>query len=159
VTTLPNPESTVDPASFTVRRSVFIAATREKVWAAVTEPEHLTKWWCTRAEFAQLAAGTEGYFAFDGYGNLATRIEEVDPPNAVSYRWGQMITDDNADDDHFAQSTVFRFTLDEVEGGTLLTVVESGFETLTDPSRSMDENRDGWNTELDELVAYLDGAA
>jgi hypothetical protein len=40
-----------------------------------------------------------------------------------------------------------------------LTVVESGFDTLSDPAASMESNRGGWNSELDELVAYLEGVS
>ena len=35
-------------------------------------------------------------------------------------------------------------------------VVESGFGTLADPAASMESNRMGWDSELDELVAYLE---
>ena len=44
-------------------------------------------------------------------------------------------------------------------GGTTLTVVESGFDALGDPIARMEDNRGGWTSELDELVAYLEGSA
>ena len=56
-------------------------------------------------------------------------------------------------------STVFRFTLMPADGGTQLTVVESGFQNLEDPFSRMEDNRGGWTSELDELVAYLEGSA
>lgn len=59
----------------------------------------------------------------------------------------------------WARSTVFRFTLEPIASGTQLTVVESGFETLSDPAASLEGNRGGWDFELDELVAYLEGGA
>jgi len=55
------------------------------------------------------------------------------------------------------ETTVFRFTLESVGAGTQLTVVESGFDALRDPSAGMESNRGGWDFELDELVAYLEG--
>ena len=50
-------------------------------------------------------------------------------------------------------------TLEAIEGGTQLTVVESGFDTLSTPVESMESNRGGWDHELDELVAYLEGGS
>ena len=42
----------------------------------------------------------------------------------------------------------------------MLTVVESGFESLAGGTayrrRRLQENKDGWNEELDELLAYLE---
>ena len=56
------------------------------------------------------------------------------------------------------ETTVFRFTLEAVDAGTQFTVVESGLDALPDPATSMDSNRGGWDFELDELIAYLEGS-
>ena len=151
-----NEPSVIDPEAFTVTRTVTIAASIEKVWAAITEPEHISRWFGQKAVLDGLVEGANGVFSFEGYGDFPVRIEQLDPLRSISYRWGN----DNAastgsiDEDH---STVFRFTLEPVDGGTRLTVVETGFDTLTDPAASMEGNRGGWNSELDELVAYLEG--
>ena len=80
-------------------------------------------------------------------------IEEIDAPRMVAYRWGG----DDASTVEPVRSTMFRFTLEPRGGGTQLTVVESGFDALADPAASMEDNRGGWDAELDELVAYLEG--
>ena len=151
-----NQPSTVDSEEFTVRRTVTISASIDKVWAAVTETEHIVKWFGQRAVLDKVAVGGAGTFSFDGYGDFPVQIEELDPPHTIAYRWGnesaKAITPIDPN-----RSTVFRFTLESIAGGTQLTVVESGFDTLTDPAASMEDNRGGWNSELDELVAYLEG--
>ena len=159
MTTTTNPESVIDPGSFTVTRTIRIAANPAKVWSAITDPAQLSRWFGQRAEFTELAVGATGFIGFDGYGDFAARIEELNPPHSITYRWGSVMTDDNRDDDLFEKSTIFRLTLEEVDGDTSLTVVESGFETLDDPRRSMEDNRGGWNSELDELVVYVEGVA
>ena len=155
-----NQPSVVDSDEFTVRRTVTIAAPIEKVWAAVTEPEHISRWFGQAAVLDELAVGAHGSFTWDDYGTIPVRIEELDPPRVVAYRWsnesGNAIAVDSVDPEH---STVFRFTLEAVEGGTQLTVVESGFDTLSTPAESMESNRGGWDHELDELVAYLEGGS
>jgi len=85
------------------------------------------------------------------------QIEEVDAPNVIAYRWGGP-TDDPTKPIDPTRSTVFRFTLDAVDGGTQLTVVETGFNFGDDPAGNMEQHRGGWDSELDELVAYIEGA-
>ena len=153
-----NQPSIVDSGEFTVRRTVTIAAPIDKVWAAVTETEHIVKWFGQGAVLDKVAVGGSGTFSFDGYGDFPVQIEELDPPHVIAYRWGNESAKAISPIDP-NRSTVFRFTLEPIEGGTQLTVVESGFDTLTDPAASMEDNRGGWNSELDELVAYLEGVS
>jgi uncharacterized protein YndB with AHSA1/START domain len=150
-----NEQSVID--GFTVRRTIHINAPIEKVWAAVTEPQHLAKWFPDRAALEPVAVGATGTFAWDDYGTQPVIVEALDAPTSISYRWGNETPGSAAvDPDH---STVFTFTLAEVAGGTRLTVTETGFETLADPAAGLESNRGGWNFELDELVTYLEGAA
>jgi uncharacterized protein YndB with AHSA1/START domain len=152
-----NPPSIVDSDAFTVSRTIRINAPIEKVWAAVTKAEHISKWFGQVAVLDDVAVGATGVFGFTGYGDFPVRIEELDPPHLIAFRWGN-------DNTHSApldsgQTTLFRFTLEELDGGTRLTVVESGFDSLTDPAGSLEGNRQGWNEELDELAAYVEGLA
>jgi len=155
-----NPQSVVNSDDFTVRRTISIKAPIDKVWAAITEAQHLARWFPQSAVLTDVSVGAEGVFTWDGYEDFAVRIEELDPPHMIAYRWSNdnargVPTTRIAD----SQSTVFRFTLEPIEGGTQLTVIESGFGSLSDPAGSMESNRGGWNSELDELVAYLEGGS
>lgn len=154
-----NPVSVVDEGELTVRRTIFIAAPVEKVWSAVTEPAHISQWF-GQAEFEGRGAGNHGTLTFPGYGVVPLRIEAIDEPHSVTYRWGN---DDalgtpaaELDEQH---STVFTFTLEPVEGGTQLTVAESGFENTSDPLANLESHRQGWDGELDKLVALFEGGA
>ena len=151
--------SMVDEGQFTVRRTIRIAAPIEKVWSAVTEPAHISKWF-GRARFDGAGVGATGTLTFDGYGAVPVRVEAIDEPRMVSYRWGN---DDalgeleaEVDPEH---STVFTFTLESVPDGTELTVVETGFETTSDPAANLESHREGWDSELDKLVALLEGGS
>ncbi|MDQ1553350.1 MAG: hypothetical protein QOK46_428, partial [Microbacteriaceae bacterium] len=126
-----NQPSIVDSGEFTVRRTITIAAPIEKVWAAITEAEHIARWFGQTAVLDTVAVGAGGVFSFDGFGTFPVRIEELDPPHAIAYRWSNEPTFSDApiDPDH---STVFRFTLEPQGSGTQLTVVESGFDTNLD---------------------------
>lgn len=154
-----NPSSVIDESEFSVRRTIRIAAPIAKVWAAVTEPEQISRWF-GRAQFDGRHAGALGTLTWPDRDPIPVRIEAVDEPRSVSYRWGNDdasgVVPETLDDAH---STVFTFTLEEVDGGTELMVVETGFERTSDPVANLDDHRDGWNGELDKLVALLEGGA
>ena len=153
-----NEPSLVDSGEFTVRRTITIAASIEKVWAAITEATHVARWFGQSAVLDTVTVGSVGIFSFDGHGDFPVRIEECDPPRTIASRWGDGDPHavDPLDPD---RSTVFRFVLDVVDGGTQFRVVESGFGGLSDPAASMESHRGGWDAELDEQVAYLDGGS
>ncbi len=153
-----NQQSVIDADEFTVRRTIRIAAPVDKVWAAVTEPEHISRWF-GRVVLDRPGAGAKGTISWPDRGGLPLRIEKMDRPRTVAYRWcnddASGVTPDEFDEEH---STVFTFTLEQVPGGTELTVVETGFETTSDPTANMDSHRSGWDSELDKLVALLESS-
>ena len=148
--------SLVDTETFTVRRTIDIAAPVARVWSAVTEPEHVSRWF-GRTELDGTGPGATGTMTFDGHGAIPLRLESLDPQRSVTYRW--------SNDDALgappteldeATSTVFTFSLEPVGDGTRLTVVESGFERTSDPLGNLESHRGGWDSELDKLVALVE---
>jgi uncharacterized protein YndB with AHSA1/START domain len=153
-----NQPSVVDQDALSVRRTILISAPVEKVWSAVTEPEHISRWF-GRASFDGAGVGTRGTLTF-GDRRIPLRVEAMVEPTTVTYRWGNddalAVLPDEVDDEH---STVFTFTLDPVEGGTRLTVVETGFETTSAPAENLEDHRGGWDSELDKLIALFGGGS
>jgi uncharacterized protein YndB with AHSA1/START domain len=153
-----NPPSIVDEGTFTVRRTISIAAPVEKVWSAVTEPEHISSWF-GRTVLDGSGVGARGTMTFGDQPPIPLRVEAIDAPRMVAYRW----TNDDAAGQppqqvDNARSTVFTFTLEPAPEGTRLTVVETGFEATSDPAENLESHRTGWDSELDKLVALLEGA-
>jgi len=152
--TTPNPPAVIDDENFSVSRTITIAATPDRVWQAITEPEHIVKWFGSGATLDRLEAGGKGTWTFDGYGDVPILVEAMDPMRSITYRWG----DTTSPDIDPAASTVFTLTLTPIDGGTQLHVVETGFQTLANPKRQMSDNQEGWTSELDKLVALLGGS-
>jgi uncharacterized protein YndB with AHSA1/START domain len=153
-----NPASVVDEDAFTVRRTIRIKAPVEKVWQAVTQPEYVSRWF-GRTVLDGAGVGATGTMTFPDYGSIPLRVEEWDEPRRVAYRWNN----DDAlgklpDGIQEAGSTVFTLTLDEIDGGTQLTVVEVGFENTSEPLANLESHRTGWDSELDKLVALLENS-
>ena len=153
-----NKPSTIDETGFAVRRTIRIAAPIEKVWSAVTEPEHISAWF-GRATFDGTDVGSQGTLSWPEH-TVPLRIEALDAPRMVAYRWNN----DDAQGQHREQfkvegSTVFTFTLEPVPDGTQLTVVETGFEDTSDAAANLESHRQGWDGELDKLVALLESGS
>lgn len=151
-----NPASVVDEDAFTVRRTIRINAPIKKVWQAITQPEHISRWF-GRTVLDGVGVGATGTMTFPDYGSIPIRVEEWDEPRRVGYRWNN--------DDALGElpegveekrSTVFTFSLEEIDGGTQLSVVEVGFENTSEPLANLESHRTGWNEELDKLVALVE---
>ena len=83
------------------------------------------------------------------------RVERVEEPTVFGFTW--QIYGLPEDD---PRRTYVEFTLEPVDTGTRLTVVESGFAQLAEDAyrKAYDGNSQGWVSELGELAAYLDAA-
>src|SRR5262245_904016 len=60
---------------------------RELVWAAITEPEQLAKWFVSAVELEDLRPGAKIRFMFEQFGNPLGVIETVEPLHRFSFRW------------------------------------------------------------------------
>ncbi|TDE91534.1 hypothetical protein EXU48_15410 [Occultella glacieicola] len=149
-----NPPAVIDADAFSVRRTIRINAPREKVWRTVTEPDLVSQWF-GELVLTGTGVGAHGTIGWPDQPDVPIRVDTFEPPSMVSYRWcneeGPPL--DAVDEE---RSTVFTFTLEETPDGTLLTVVETGFDNTGDPAVNMASHRDGWDGELDKLVALLE---
>jgi uncharacterized protein YndB with AHSA1/START domain len=135
-----------------VTRTVHINAHRSAVWAAITEPELVSEWFGDTAAI-DLRVGAPGRLGWSDFGEFRIVVEEIDEPNAFAFRWAR----EKDTDPRPGNSTLVRFLLTDKDGGTELTVRETGWEEYEgDVEAAMKDNTGGWVSELDELVAFLD---
>ncbi|MGH8760467.1 MAG: SRPBCC family protein, partial [Burkholderiales bacterium] len=82
-------------------------------------------------------------------------VERVEPETLMSYRWHPYAVDP-AIDYSKEERTLVTFTLKEADGGTLLTVTETGFDKVP-PGRRMEAfrmNSGGWEAQLKNIDRY-----
>jgi uncharacterized protein YndB with AHSA1/START domain len=129
----------------TVERSIWIAAPRERVWQAVTDPTQIAQWFAPGTSFSQNGD------------TISVRIGETDMDVAIIVRVDppRQITTRNLPD----RSITTTYTLEEENGGTRFTVTETGFESLPEDARKerLDQNGKGWEMALENLKASIDG--
>ncbi|MCY0926761.1 SRPBCC domain-containing protein [Streptomyces sp. H27-H1] len=132
-----------------IERDTLIEAPLERVWPLVAEPGF---WVADEGSLAgTVAKEGESIVARNSeYGDFPVRVEKVEPPTYLAYRWasafpGQELRADN--------STLVEFTLSREGDKTRLRVVESGFAALAGSEelrgKALKDNTGGWPQVLD----------
>lgn len=110
----------------------------ERVWSAITEPEHLAQWFPSTIE-GERRAGAPLRFTFPG--DIVDPIDgemlAFEPPRLMELRWGP---------------DVLRFELRPRSDGTELTLLD----VLEERGKATRDGT-GWHTCLDALTASLSG--
>ncbi len=143
----------------TIEKQILLQAPRPRVWRAIADSQEFGRWF--RAEFdgpftpgARLTAR----ITYPGYEHLTmqVQIERVEPERLLSYRWHPTATDTSVDYSN-EPTTLVEFRLEEVEGGTRLTVVESGFDRIPLARRAaaLKANDNGWAGQMKAIERYL----
>jgi uncharacterized protein YndB with AHSA1/START domain len=139
-----------------IEREVLIDAPLDVVWSVITEPEHVGRWFSDSASI-DLRPGGEVILRWERHGSEHWRVERVDPPHYVSFRWLREAQEPA--ELHEGNSTLVEFSLAAEGEGTRLRVVESGFRELAgseeENAKDAEEHRSGWELELGELREYV----
>ena len=145
-----------------IERETVIAAPVERVWALLTEAEHLGRWFGDAGAELELRPGGALSLNWERYGTVRGRVVDVEAPRRFSYRWA-VLRESFDSEPVEGNSTLVEFTLEAEGDGTRLRVVESGFDKLfADPAKQderAEDNRKGWASELDELREYAERVA
>jgi uncharacterized protein YndB with AHSA1/START domain len=131
-----------------VERTLELTAPVDRVWRALTEPEELARWFPDRVDQAEVKAGVDGRFVWEKHGSFAFRIEAVEPPRRLVWRWAR---DPKTPLDEGVTTRVEWVLEPRSDGGTTLRLCESGFVRPED----QESNDKGWDAELKELVELL----
>ena len=142
-----------------VEKKKLLRAPRSRVWKALTNAGEFGSWFGMQidGEFTP-GAHLRGTLTKDLKGmTFDLWIDRVDAEHHFSYRWHPFAIDPKVD--YSAEpTTLVEFTLAEAEGGTLLTVVESGFDALPPARReaAFPMNARGWEIQVENVARYLD---
>ena len=140
-----------------ISRDIVIKAPRERVIKAIVDPDTMAKWFF-QGWRGDWKVGGLVWFNFEGYGEVPAILTTLEPEKLV-FRWSRL-------DPECASPTLDDLALDvsfEAENhpeGTLLKVLESGYERLSDADYATDfpDHEQGWTSELAELVTLVETA-
>jgi uncharacterized protein YndB with AHSA1/START domain len=139
-----------------IEQEILIATSVERVWAVLTEADHIGNWFGTGIP-AKVELRPGGSFVVDHgrHGPLIGRVEEVEPPRRLTYRLSQS---PSGEEPASGNATLVEFTLHPAPGGTRLSVVESGFAELEMPADYVAtrerQNSANWPGKLEKLREY-----
>ena len=142
-----------------VEREILIDAPPDIVWSVLTEPEHVGSWFSDSAAI-DLRPGGELILTWDEHGAVYWRVERIDPPHFVSFRWLRPMQGlSGGVEPPEGNSTLVEFSLGAEGEATRLRVVESGFRELAgseqENAKDAKEHSRGWELELGELRDYV----
>lgn len=138
-----------------IEREIHIQAPPERVWRLLTEAEHISRWFGDSTE-VDLRPGGQMIFTWARFGSHLAQVERLEPPTFFSYRWARQPGEYPVE----GNSTLVEFTLTAADAGTVLRVVETGFDSLKVSAQEKDtavtQNIQGWRNELAELKQYAE---
>ncbi len=136
-----------------IERKVLLRAPRARVWQALSNAEEFGSWFGVRLQGKTFAPGqrTQGTITHPGYEYIVFEvcIERMEPEKLLAWRWHPAAVEQGVDYSS-EPTTLVTFELEDAEGGTLLTVVESGFDNVP-PHRRLGAfrmNSEGWDQQM-----------
>jgi len=147
-----------------IEKKVLLRAPRARVWRALTNSDEFAAWFTGVRFPGAFAPGARmrGTLTMPGHENqtFEITIERMEPERLFSYRWHPAAIDPAVD--YSAEpTTLVEFTLEEVAGGTMLTVVESGFDRipLARRAQAFGSNDKGWAAQIKNIERYVGTAS
>jgi uncharacterized protein YndB with AHSA1/START domain len=152
-----------DPADVStdrIEKKILLRVPPARVWRALTDPVQFGQWFGARMPPDPFAPGktARAPITHPGYEHvtLEITIEKMEPERLFSWRWHPHAVDPERDYSK-DPTTLVVFTLEEAEGGTLLTVVESGFDKVPSAYRAtaFRSNTGGWTEQMKSIERHV----
>src|SRR5688572_11223314 len=142
-----------------IEKRVVLRAPRSRVWRAISDAQEFGTWFRVNLEGAFVAgAATRGKITSKGYEHVTVdlQVERIEPERYFSYRWHPYAIDP-ATDYSAEPTTLVEFILEEADGGTALTIIESGFDKipLARRAEAFRMNDQGWGGQIRNLERYV----
>jgi uncharacterized protein YndB with AHSA1/START domain len=151
--------TTTAAATDRIEKQVVLRAPRARVWRALTSAGEFGAWFGAKiAGPFTPGARVRGQITTTGYEHVTMEItiERMEPERLFSYRWHPYAIDPAVD--YSAEpTTLVIFELHDVPEGTLLTVVESGFDAIPLERRAAAyrANTGGWAAQMENIQRHV----
>ena len=142
-----------------IEKHFQVRAKRSRVWRAISDAEEFGTWFGMKLDRSFAPGATVmGRITIPGYEHVTVEIlvEQVEPEGYFSYRWHPYAVDPAVD--YAAEpTTLVEFRLEERDGGTAITITESGFDRLPANRRAeaFRMNEAGWAGQSKNLARHV----
>jgi uncharacterized protein YndB with AHSA1/START domain len=142
-----------------IEKTIDLKAPVSRVWRALTDHHEFGKWFRVRLEHPFVPGQvSRGQITYPGYEHLRWEavVQKMEPERLFSFTWHPYAVDPKQDYSG-EPLTLVEFILERTATGTLLRIVESGFDKL--PSTRRDEafrmNEEGWSIQLGNIAQHV----
>jgi uncharacterized protein YndB with AHSA1/START domain len=145
-----------------IEKTIELKAPVSRVWRALTDHREFGTWFRVRLD-APFVPGqvSRGQLTYPGYEHVRWEVlvQRMEPERLFSFTWHPYAVDPSQDYSA-EQPTLVEFTLQAIPSGTLLRVVEAGFDKLPSKRRleAFRMNEGGWNEQMQNIARHVDQA-
>ena len=143
-----------------IEKDIVLKAPRSRVWKAISDPAEFGTWFIVDMSGVKFEPGkpVQAKMTYPGHEGMPFEmvVDRIEPERLFSFRWHPYGIDLNYDYSS-EPLTLIVFALEEVAGGTKLTVTESGFDSipLARRAEAFRMNSQGWAQQLRNIEAYV----
>jgi uncharacterized protein YndB with AHSA1/START domain len=157
-----------------IEKQIFLRAPRQRVWRALVDSKEFGTWFGVKfagpfTPGARVRGTVVGTAVDAGIAKLQKQyagvpfeitVDRIEPERLLSFRWHPNAVEPGVDYTR-EPTTLIVFTLEDVTGGVLLTVTESGFDQipLERRAQAFEANDQGWSMVIQLIDKYLAKAA
>lgn len=147
------------PSTDRIEKRIELKAPIARVWRALTDHEEFGAWFRVQLE-APFVPGetTRGRITYPGYEHMVMEVtvQRMEKERLFSFRWHPYAVDPKVDYSK-EPTTLVEFTLEKTASGTLLKVVESGFDALPAERRAeaFRANDGGWEQQMKNIEGHV----
>jgi uncharacterized protein YndB with AHSA1/START domain len=142
-----------------IEKAIALQAPVSWVWRALTDHNEFGMWFRVRLEGPFVPGQvSRGHITYPGYEHLRWEavVQKMEPERLFSFTWHPYAVD--PDEDYAREPpTLVEFTLQATPTGTLLRVVESGFDKLPNKRRleAFRMNEGGWSEQVKNIAQHV----
>lgn len=142
-----------------IEKRIELKAQPARIWRALTDYREFGEWFGVKLEGPFLPGEVaRGHITYPGYEHLLLEctVVQMEPERLFSFTWHPYAIEPHTD--YSAEPpTLVEFHLEPTETGTLLTVIESGFENIPAHRRleAFRMNDGGWAQQIQNIERHV----
>jgi uncharacterized protein YndB with AHSA1/START domain len=142
-----------------IEKRIELKAPVARVWRALTDHREFGEWFRVKLD-GPFTPGqvSRGHITYPGYEHLKWEavVQKMEPERLLSFTWHPYAVDPEVDYSK-ETPTLVEFKLEKTANGTLLILIESGFDKLPAHRRleAFPRNDGGWTEQMKNIEAYV----
>jgi len=142
-----------------IEKRIELKAPRSRVWRALTDYREFGEWFRVKLDGPFVPGQlSRGHITYPGYEHLQWQavVQTIEPETLFSFTWHPYAVEPNFDYSK-ETPTLVEFRLEDIPGGTLLLLTESGFDKVPADRRAeaWRRNEGGWSEQMKNIERHV----